>query len=70
MQGELARLGHRIGTGTSWRSFLRAQATGLLSADLFHLDTTGLHRLYVQFVMEVHTRRVHILGVTDHPTPA
>jgi putative transposase len=56
--------------GPTWSQFLRVQAEGILASDFFTVETLRLKTLYVLFFIELHTRRVHVAGVTAHPDSA
>ena len=56
---------------TSWRRFLRVQASTMLAVDFFHVDCAiTLKRIYVLFALEVRNCYVHILSLTTHPDGA
>jgi transposase len=88
IQGELLKVGHRVGastirrvlkrlrippapvrrTDTTWRQFLRTQASTMLACDFFPVDcAVTLKRISVFFVLEVSSRSVHLLGATTNP---
>ncbi|GIJ35192.1 hypothetical protein SAMN05216284_12217 [Micromonospora sediminimaris] len=56
--------------GPAWTEFLTTQAKGILCCDLLHVDTIRLTRIYVLFLIEVATRRVHLLDATTKTRPA
>ncbi len=42
----------------------------MIACDFLPIDTVGLQRLYALVFLEHHTRRLHVAGVTAHPTAA
>jgi putative transposase len=58
---------------TSWQTFLRAHWGALMAADFFTTEVwtvRGLVTYYTVFVIELHSRRVHVVGSTPHPDEA
>jgi putative transposase len=55
-------------SGLAWAQFLRSQAEAILACDFFTADLTDGTQAYVLAVVEHATRRLRILGVTQHPT--
>ena len=58
---------------TSWQAFLRAHWNAVVAADFFTTEVwtvRGLVTYYTLFVIELHSRRVSIVGSTPHPDEA
>jgi len=56
--------------GPTWREFLAAQAHAIIACDFLVVETVLLKRLYMLVFIEHGTRRLHLGGVTAHPTGA
>jgi len=57
----------------TWRTFMRAHWPALLAADFFTTEVWthfGLLTYYTAFVIELDSRRVHVIGSTPHPDDA
>jgi putative transposase len=57
----------------TWRTFVQAHWPALVAADFFTTEvwtTRGLVTCYTAFVIELHSRRVHVLGTTPYPDEA
>jgi putative transposase len=57
--------------GVSWAQFLKLHWEVLAATDFFTVEVATWHGLvtyYVLVVMELATRRVHVVGITPHPT--
>ena len=65
-----AAVARRAGPG--WREFLaaQAQAQAIIACDFLAVETVLLKRPHVLAFIEHGTRRLHVAGVTAHPTGA
>jgi putative transposase len=55
-------------TGPAWSHFLHSQAEAIMACDFFTADLLDGTRAHVLAVIEHATRRIRILGITQHPT--
>jgi hypothetical protein len=58
---------------TSWQTFLPAHWNAVVATDFFTTEVwtvRGLVTYYTLFVIELHSRRVSIVGSTPHPEQA
>ena len=53
--------------GPGWAEFLRSQAQAMLALDFFTADLLSGTKVYVLAAIEHGTRRIRILGATEHP---
>ncbi len=56
--------------GPGWAEFLRSQAQRILALDFFTADLLNGAKIYVLAAIEHGSRRVRILGATQHPAQA
>ena len=56
--------------GPGWAEFLRSQAQGILALDFFSVGLLNGTKAYVLAVIKHGTRRIGILGATEHPAQA
>ena len=54
-------------TGPTWHEFLKSQASTMVACDFFHVDTVLFRRLYVLIFIDLHSRVVHLAGITTNP---
>jgi Integrase core domain len=83
IQGELQKLGYKIGKrtvqewlarfpprppGPSWRAFLRAHMHDTAAIDMFVVVTMSFRLLYAMIIVSLDRRKILHFGTTEHPT--